>query len=298
MSSNINASNIDGTYPVAGQDNDSQGFRTNFTNIKNNFTYAKSEIDDLQSKVILKSALTGSALDNNMAGALFRAAEVRDLRETRSALGTTSGTLSLDHANGHYYTVTTSGSITLSFTGFPSSGKLGRIRLEVNVASTSHTMTLPAAVTKGINGIGGLNLSTLVLTFGNTGTHVFEFTTEDGGTTIHVNDLTRPRTYFANGAVDAISTSGVAVSLNTVVTSYTIAGTYTGTLAAGSYPGQMKMLVVGTFTSGTMTVTVTNAGWKSSGTGTIEFGAVGDTATLMYVGSKWQIVGSNSVTFA
>ena len=196
MASNINANNIDGTYPIAGQDNDSQGFRTNFTNIKNNFAYAKSEIDDLQSKAILKSALTGGTLDNNMAGALFRAAEIRDLRETRSALGTTSGTLSLDHANGHYYTVTTSGSITLSFTGFPASGKLGRIRLEVNVGSISHTMTLPAAVSKGKKGITGLNQSTLVLTFTETGTHVFEFTTEDGGTSIHINDLTRPRDYF------------------------------------------------------------------------------------------------------
>ena len=65
--SNINASNIDGTYPVAGQDNDSQGFRTNFTNIKNNFTYAKSEIEDIQAKAVLKSGLTGETLDNNMA---------------------------------------------------------------------------------------------------------------------------------------------------------------------------------------------------------------------------------------
>ena len=295
MSSNINASNIDGTYPVAGQDNDSQGFRTNFTNIKNNFTYAKSEIDDLQSKVILKSALTGSALDNNMAGALFRAAEVRDLRETRSALGTTSGTLSLDHANRHYYTVTTSSSITLSFTGLPSSGKLGRIRLEVNVASTAHTMTLPAAVTKGIKGIGGLNPSTLVLTFGATGTHIFEFTTEDGGTTIHINDLSRPRNYIFSGEVETITTTG-ATSLQTSVTSYTIGGAITSTLAAGLYAGQMKMLVCGTFTSGSMTVTVTNPGW--GGSGTIAFNAVGDAATLVYVDSKWHIVGSNSVTFA
>jgi hypothetical protein len=31
MASNINPYNIDGTYPVAGQDNSSQGFRDNFT---------------------------------------------------------------------------------------------------------------------------------------------------------------------------------------------------------------------------------------------------------------------------
>jgi hypothetical protein len=37
MASQINFNIIDGTYPVAGQDNSSQGFRDNFTNIKNNF---------------------------------------------------------------------------------------------------------------------------------------------------------------------------------------------------------------------------------------------------------------------
>ena len=34
MASTIISATIDGTYPVAGQDNDSQGFRDNFTIIK------------------------------------------------------------------------------------------------------------------------------------------------------------------------------------------------------------------------------------------------------------------------
>ena len=48
MSSNIIPGNIDGTYPKAGQDNSSQGFRDNFTEIKNNYTTAASEITALQ----------------------------------------------------------------------------------------------------------------------------------------------------------------------------------------------------------------------------------------------------------
>ena len=40
MASNIVPGNIDGTYPKAGQDNSSQGFRDNFTETKNNFTTA------------------------------------------------------------------------------------------------------------------------------------------------------------------------------------------------------------------------------------------------------------------
>ena len=48
MTSAINPNDIDGTYPIAGQDNNSQGFRDNFTNTKTNFQYAANEITDLQ----------------------------------------------------------------------------------------------------------------------------------------------------------------------------------------------------------------------------------------------------------
>jgi hypothetical protein len=51
MASNINPNNINGNYPVAGQDNDSQGFRDNFTNISNNFSFAATEITGLQNSV-------------------------------------------------------------------------------------------------------------------------------------------------------------------------------------------------------------------------------------------------------
>lgn len=48
MTSLINPQNIDITYPIAGQDNDTQGFRTNFRNIRSNFTTASQEITALQ----------------------------------------------------------------------------------------------------------------------------------------------------------------------------------------------------------------------------------------------------------
>jgi len=60
MASNINPNNINGNYPVAGQDNDSQGFRDNFTNISNNFSYAVTEITDLQNKVTNVQSTVGT----------------------------------------------------------------------------------------------------------------------------------------------------------------------------------------------------------------------------------------------
>jgi hypothetical protein len=42
MASNINYVNVDESFPVAGQDNDSQGFRDNFATIKSSLASAKS----------------------------------------------------------------------------------------------------------------------------------------------------------------------------------------------------------------------------------------------------------------
>lgn len=195
MASNVNPNNIDGTYPVAGQDNDSQGFRTNFTNIKNNFVYTKSEIEDLQAKAVLKTALTGTTVDNNMSGTIFRSAEVRDIRESRVDLGTVTGPITLDHTTAHYYVVSTSGNIEVSFAGFPASGRVGRIRLELTVTDTADTLILPSSVTYGTQGLAGFD-GTDTISFFSTGTYIFEFVTENGGTDVHIEDLSRARTYF------------------------------------------------------------------------------------------------------
>ena len=48
MTSLINFAAINENFPVAGQDNDTQVFRDNFDTIKNNFSAAKTEIEDLQ----------------------------------------------------------------------------------------------------------------------------------------------------------------------------------------------------------------------------------------------------------
>jgi len=297
MASNINPNNIDTTYPIAGQDNDSQGFRDNFTNIKSNFTEAQSEIDDLQSKVVLKSALTGTTLDNDFDGAVVSSAKIQDIRETVVALGTTNGTLTLNHNAGHYYTVTLNGSSTVAFSNLPPSGSKGRIQLQITVSNTAHTLTLPAAVTKGIVGIQGI--SSNVVTFNTAGTYIFEFTTVDGGTSVHVEELTRPRNSFQNPLFMASSedvADAAAMDLTVATSYFTTGGAETATLAAGT-DGQVKYLAMAG-DGGDMVVTVTNAGWKASGTGTITFNDIGDAVTLLYTNSKWYAVGVNGVTFA
>ena len=89
MTSQINPNNIDGAYPVAGQDNNSQGFRDNFTSTKVNFQYAADEITELQNSGIFKAALTGSTLDNNMNNNTIYAVNLNDVSTSRTQITAT-----------------------------------------------------------------------------------------------------------------------------------------------------------------------------------------------------------------
>lgn len=85
--SNINTNGLDTNYPIPGQNNSTQGFRNNFTIIKNNLNTASTEITDLQTKAVLKSALANSTIDNNMANTLIANASTLQFRSTMYNLG-------------------------------------------------------------------------------------------------------------------------------------------------------------------------------------------------------------------
>ena len=299
MASNINPGSIDGAYPVAGQDNNSQGFRDNFTNIKVNFQYAEEEINDLESNAILKAALSGSTLDNNMNNNTIYAVNLNDVSTTRIAATATSGTVTLNYAEGQYQTVSpSSGSITLAFTNFPDSGYFGILRVAIVVTNTAFTVTLPAAVTLGTTGLQGYSGG--VITFNSTGTFVFDFSTSDGGTVITINDVTRANNVLTNPLFLTVSEDlapSAAASLTKTTSYFTTAAAETATLAAGA-EGQIKVFSAVDISSGNMVITVTNAGWKSSGTGSATFSARGASCTLQYTNSKWFCIGNNGVTFA
>jgi|TARA_B110001454_G_scaffold47667_1_gene47036 hypothetical protein len=182
MASNIVPGNVDGTYPKAGQDNSSQGFRDNFSAIKTNFTEAVTEIEALQTN---KANLNTSSnfTDNEVTRAVLK-----DTSETIYAHGTTGGAIALNHENGHYQTITTNASITLSFTNLPATSTLGRIVLDITFASTAHTITIPTAVIVSGLVLGG-DGSSNTITCPTSGRYLYEFMTPDAGTTILMHQL-------------------------------------------------------------------------------------------------------------
>jgi hypothetical protein len=209
MTSQINPNNINGNYPVAGQPNNTQGMRDNFTNTKTNFQYALDEINDLQSKSILKAALTGSTLDNNMNDGLIYAAAIRDFSLIAVPIATTAGAITIDYSAGHFQTISTTGSISLAFANLPAAGTAGQVRLRIAITNVAYTLTLPAAVGQGITGVQGYAAN--VITFAATGTYEFSFSTVDAGTTISILDLNRPLLGSAESAVGYSTGTGGTV---------------------------------------------------------------------------------------
>ena len=294
MASNINPQNIDGAYPVAGQDNDSQGFRDNFTNTKTNFEYASAEITDLQNKAVLKAALTGSTLNNDMGGSILSNAQLQDMSETVVNNLPTTGAVTINYAAGSYQKIpSTTGSVSLAFSNFSAAGTVSRVRLQIIVSSIAHTMTLPVAVSVGTSNIQGI--ANNIITFNKTGTYEFEFETSDGGATITIIDQNRNLDPIYLPSAEDLAASAAA-NVNLTTSYFSTAAAETATLAAG-VTGQIKVFAMYA-DSGDMVITVSNAGWKTSGTGTITFSAIGQACTLMYINAKWFCIGNNGTVFA
>lgn len=152
--SSINTNGINVNYPVPGVNNSSQGFRDNFASIKNNLNTAADELTDLQTKVVVKNALTGSTVNNDMANTLISNASVRGFRYTTYNLGNAlSGTVVVDARLGDVQYGTIVGNTTLQFAGWSPSGTQSNIQLSLNVGNAEAYISLPEEVTLS-NGYG------------------------------------------------------------------------------------------------------------------------------------------------
>ena len=205
MTSRIVPTNIDGTFPVAGQDNSSQGFRDNFTNIKNNLTFARNEISDLQSKVLLTSALDGSTLSNDLAGTQLIRPQLKAWTQALVNLGDQSGTAVIDFGAGNFHKLNLVGSVDLSLISWPASsgaGALGygAVRVWAIVNDISYTIGIPESVTIGTNDIAGYDANTRNITFDRTGNYIFDFSSVDSGVNFFIADPMRNRNTFRDSS--------------------------------------------------------------------------------------------------
>jgi len=112
--SDIDSTSIDATYPVAGQDNNSQGFRDNFNTIKSSFATAKTEITSLETNTAKLNSNNNFA-GNEVSGALFKSNFVKS-----HSAGSVTTDQNISLSNGNFQTITVGANVTLTLADWSS----------------------------------------------------------------------------------------------------------------------------------------------------------------------------------
>lgn len=122
-------------YPVRGRDNDSQGFRDNFTNISKALETINQDVNDLANVAVLSNS-TATFYGNTIEDANFQNCST-ELWDN----GTLSGNIVIDYTLGSYQTLRVeSGLNNISIINWPGEGKAGHLTLSItpsnNIATT------------------------------------------------------------------------------------------------------------------------------------------------------------------
>ncbi|NBR61024.1 MAG: hypothetical protein EBT86_05120 [Actinobacteria bacterium] len=112
--SNINTTDIDESFPVQGKDNNSQGFRSNFSVIKNALNVAKTEITVLENDTVKNNT------DNNINGKIIENLILNNTSYLYKDRGIpTDQLILLNVTEAAVYKVRCIGNTTIRFTNWP-----------------------------------------------------------------------------------------------------------------------------------------------------------------------------------
>lgn len=223
----INFGSVDATYPVAGQDNNSQGFRDNFGVIKTGLGQASTEITALQNNAAFKNAANDFG-QNVLSNAVYKT-----FYGVAKSLGTAVTNTDISLTDGPLQYITLGANATLTFKNWPTTGKYAAVRLmilgdqtavRIPTFSTENAGTirydtafpvLPGTTTKGIT-VGGESLATA--TVGNPGSGYTQAATvvfSGGGLQTNGTQATATVTYTCiTAAITGAGYSGNGYKLN------------------------------------------------------------------------------------
>lgn len=293
----INFGSVDATYPVAGQDNNSQGFRDNFGVIKTGLGQASTEITALQNNAAFKNSANDFG-QNVLSNAVYKT-----FYGTALDLGTVVTNTDISLTNGPLQSITLGTNATLTFKNWPTTGKWASVLLmvysdqtavRVPSFSTENAGTvrydtnfplLPGTSTKGIT-VGGESLATAVV--GNPGSGYTSAATvvfSGGGLQTNGTQATGTATYTCVSATIVGGYSGNGYKLNDQIVVNANTGivlqvsSLNQTFTANTTNGQANLTNVTDFRNIAAGVTVTGAGIPV-GTTILSFSQSGGTITM------------------
>lgn len=177
---------IDATYPVAGQDNNSQGFRDNFGLIKNALNVAKTEIGNLENNTAKLND------DNDFNGVILANAEIRRLSGTATVMsGVQNGAFGyweIDTRDADYFYCTVTGNVTLRISNWPVDNLARNIKIRIDTdGNDTWNVTFASSSNSYVLKTFGFTKPTFALPNDTTQTHLFDITSIDGGDTLLIN---------------------------------------------------------------------------------------------------------------
>jgi hypothetical protein len=234
-------------FPVAGVDNNSQGFRDNFQAIKYAFSVASNEVSDLQQNT---AKLT---TDNDFGGNSLINATI--INSGVPAISYVGGSTDIDYSQGQFHSITLEeGNNIINITNMPGIGdagvdlKSGSMIVSVTTASTVATTLKFAATTGTVVNLGPIDIGAnkdfvdAAFPVDQGFTHVFEIWNDSSivPPKIYIKKLSQNVSgTWTNQYIDSITFKGIYSSFTNVISeSVTIGrnnfteGVYTGTVGA------------------------------------------------------------------
>lgn len=168
---------IDPTFPVAGQDNNSQGFRDNFEYTQTSLTTVTTVLSDLNNN----TAKTNN--DNDFNGVIIENAEVRNVYGSVQSNGSSLQPIDFSLAQYHRFTLTASSTLTL--TGWPASDLYAKVIVELKTNGTAHTVNFTPGTKILESGVS----FPFTLSADPDVYHVFEIWSHNGGDNIFIKHV-------------------------------------------------------------------------------------------------------------
>lgn len=199
-------SKIKQSYPTAGVDNDSQGFRDNFKNISLALTSVNTEVEDLALNSF-KLNQTNNFDDNIITGAAFQDCALVVNDDTVLAK---TGNVDVDYRLGSYQKFRlSSGNHTFTVSNLPGANRSGSIVLHITTSTTS-----PTTINFAANTIINLGKESYPYTLNENKPYIFELFSDGSENVVFVKKLNDEAVVADDNDIDAVYVTATYLTAN------------------------------------------------------------------------------------
>jgi hypothetical protein len=153
----------------------------------------KTELNDLQSKVVLKSALTGTSINNDMANTIVSNCVTKTFRASTYDLGSNlTGQIVIDTTKGDVQLGTITDDVQFDFSKWAPSGTEAQVKLKLKIGTPTANIMFPNSKIDGATGLVSTGPTNSIRILENYASNNYPHISEDGADFLCTNGVTVP----------------------------------------------------------------------------------------------------------